>query len=422
MFKNDNGFSLPELMMAAALLGALSLGVMKLSQNGVEGVKRIESGSQIEEIRKEILGHLSNREACLKTFALFQNFSDVVAGTTKVIPSIRDRNNNVRFSAGQIFPGGAKLTSIEVKGYSAVNSTAGLYLNFEYNLNSQKKMEKNKRLDLQLELDSSKMLLSCVAMAGVQNIDPKQLCDIVVGFDSTGASYFNSGECQFPRASCEKIGGVWDTDNNKCELSDDKYGYPESCSMTLSHSDNGGPFRSATLNMNSGGLIGVRLRGAVNGDDRFSISSSCGSGNDMDEYIKNCSIGFGWKDSTDNNSSAHAYPLSTKTYNGVIGSTLTLQTSGEVNEDDSFYVRMRCPNGTNADLDKYVKSKCQICFGQSDMYKSSPENMSCGKVQNMSDGSWVRYMSHGVVSADDAFYLGFFCEGEYSPLVKQWSY
>ena len=214
----NQGFSLPELMMAAAILGGLSLGFMKLTQNGVESSKRVESGSQIDQIKNEVLGILSNRQACEKTFFLHQDFTDVKGGGIKAISSIKDKNNMVRFSVGQTFSGGTKLQSIEVKNFNASTVTASLVLNFKYNLNSQHEIQKVKLVDLQLELDSSNLLLNCVAMAGVQNIDPRQICDMVVGFDSLGISYFRSGACQFAVASCEKVGGVWDTGTNKCVI------------------------------------------------------------------------------------------------------------------------------------------------------------------------------------------------------------
>ena len=220
--KNQLGFSLPELMIAASIMGGLALGFTKLTQNGVEGGKRVEAGGQVEETKREILGVLSDRDACLKTFALYSNFSDVVGGGTKTIPNVRDKNNTIRFSANQVFPGVVKLSSIEVKDYNAAKSTAGLLLTFNYKLNSNVNMTKVKRFDLQLELDATNTLLGCVAMAGVQTIDPKQLCDTVIGFDPAGESYFQNSECLFAKASCEKSGGVWELPGETCALGADQ--------------------------------------------------------------------------------------------------------------------------------------------------------------------------------------------------------
>lgn len=212
------GFSLPELMMAAAIMGVLALGFMKLTQNGLEGGKRVEAGAQISEIKNEVLGILSNRDACFNTFnPTYLDFTDVVGGGTKAITAIKDKNNSTRFSVGQQFPGGVKLVSINVKDFNATTNTAGLLLGFDYNLNSTKKMDKIRRFDLQLELIGN-TLDKCVALAGVQSIDPKQLCDTVVGFSTSGASYFEGAECNFAKATCEKGGGVWDGTAEKCGL------------------------------------------------------------------------------------------------------------------------------------------------------------------------------------------------------------
>lgn len=217
LIHSATGFSLPELMMAAAIMGVLAVGFMKLTQNGVEGGKRVEAGAQLNEVKNESVGILSNRDACINTFALSNDFSDVMGGTPKIITSIKDKNNIIRFSSGSTYPGGVKLNSITVKDYDALKKTAGLFMDFSYNLNSAKVMQKTRRFDLQLEL-SGNTLQSCVALAGVQNIDLQQLCDGVIGFDPAGASYFTSGECQFAKASCQKGGGVWDGVLEKCGL------------------------------------------------------------------------------------------------------------------------------------------------------------------------------------------------------------
>ncbi len=227
---------------------------------------------------------------------------------------------------------------------------------------------------------------------------------------ATGQSPESSGETRI--LTCSRV--------DKMAAAD--FTYPEGCSMTFSHSDAGGAYRNVALNMDSGGFVGLRLRGDVNGDDRFRISSSCSSGSELTDYMRSCSIGFGWKDNTDSSSSINAFPSSSKSYNTNFGGTITLQTGGDVNSDDSFYYRIRCPNGSNSDLNEYVKNKCQICMGHTDHYYYSPEKTSCKKVQNSSDNSWGRIMTSGDVGADDALFLGFFCEGEFSPVIKAWAY
>lgn len=242
--------------------------------------------------------------------------------------------------------------------------------------------------------------------------------DTIIDFDvnvgmATGQSPQTTGVTKLLSCTRKK-----DDDSDK----KDNFGYPETCSMTFSHSDNGGPYRSTVLSMDSGGLAAIRMRGDVNGDDRFQISSSCGSSKEIDTYFSNCTIGFGWKDSTNNGSATNAVPNATKAYNANFGSSITLQTGGDVNEDDSFYYRIACPNGSNSDLNTYVKKKCQICFAQGDQWRTSPDNITCKKVQDSFDSSWGRLVVNGNVNADDVMFLGFFCEGEFSPLIKTITY
>lgn len=207
------------------------------------------------------------------------------------------------------------------------------------------------------------------------------------------------------------------------EVSQTNFEYPNSCSMTFSQSDSGGPFKGTKLNMDSGGFIAIRLVGDVNADDRFRLESSCTSTSlPIESYISNCIVGFGWRDVSSASSPANAVPNPSKAYNATFGSTITLQTAGDVGADDSFYFRLRCPNGGNSDLNRYVKRKCQMCMAHSDANFISPQTTACKKVQDVSDDTWGRIKLSGDVGADDSLYLGFFCEGEYSPLIKSWSY
>lgn len=198
------------------------------------------------------------------------------------------------------------------------------------------------------------------------------------------------------------------------------FSYPNSCNITFSHSDNGGAYRSVVLNMSDAGYSGMRLRGDVNSDDRFRVQANCTAGNEVSDYLRNCSLGFGWRDSSDNNSAISFIP--TRSSDVPFNNTpYTLQTGGDVNEDDSFFYRIRCPNGSNSQLNNYMKSKCLICMGHSDHHFSSPEKISCKKIQNSSDSSWGRIMLGGDVGGDDSLYIGFFCDGKHAPIIKNWS-
>lgn len=69
LLKNKAGFSLPELMVAAGLLGAISLGVMKLMENSTKASKNIEMKDSIIQAHREINDVLSTSLNCESTFA-----------------------------------------------------------------------------------------------------------------------------------------------------------------------------------------------------------------------------------------------------------------------------------------------------------------------------------------------------------------
>lgn len=206
----------------------------------------------------------------------------------------------------------------------------------------------------------------------------------------------------------------------KLEEEPDEFYYPNTCSMLLGQSDNGGPWKTITLNMDSGGWAGLRLLGGVNSDDVIRLDGNCnGGGNDLSNYINNCSLGLGQKDSTLNNG-IHSTP--TNVAIGSFSGGVNLSLVGNVNSDDSFYIRMNCPNGADADLNDYVKTKCMICLGQGDNWRSTPESRVCRRVQNAADGSWGRLVLEGDVNTDDVLFIGFFCNGEYSDHIKAFAF
>ena len=63
----DEGFSLVEMMLAAGVIGALSLGFIKLMETSNKTAKTIETKDEISMLTKEIVSILSNPESCFHT-------------------------------------------------------------------------------------------------------------------------------------------------------------------------------------------------------------------------------------------------------------------------------------------------------------------------------------------------------------------
>ncbi|WP_417334787.1 hypothetical protein [Halobacteriovorax marinus] len=417
MLKNEGGFSLAQVIVAAGLLGVLSLAFMQLTKNMGQQQNFAQSKNDELELATNIRMLLNDERYCRVsiagngekgapdspvTFRKSSNdedgegldialYTSNVDGTTRVQKKFNGQNN----------PGSddkSKYGKVTIKSIKLIfnNPNGDGNLNWDYEDSASTNDVAIVRVVTEKKISATKTRTMTDDY------------DIVVN-TATGQTPESTGVSRIISCNSEALSKV-----------NEDYYYPINCSMTLAHSDNGGSYHSATLYMSSGGFIGVRLKGDVNSDDRFRLAANCGSGGDLTDYFKSCQVGFGWRDSTDNGSSVNRSPLGSREYNFNFGSSATLQTGGDVNEDDSFYYRMRCPDGSNEEVNSYVKQKCLICMGHTDHWYSSPEKASCKKIQNMSDNSWGRIMTSGDVGADDALFLGFFCGGEFAPIIKSW--
>ncbi len=68
LLKGNSGFSLAEVMVAAGMLGVLSLGVSQLMQNSAKTEKRLGQQVNMVSLQSEISSALSNQLACTRTF------------------------------------------------------------------------------------------------------------------------------------------------------------------------------------------------------------------------------------------------------------------------------------------------------------------------------------------------------------------
>lgn len=130
--KSQRGFSLVEVLIASALMGAVALGIAKLTKDQSKSAKTIESRFEVTAIVSEITQLLSNKESCKATLR-GNNANNTPAGT---IISIVERPavppDVVRFVAngantGPIYGNGAfRITSLRL---STANDGTNLGIN-----------------------------------------------------------------------------------------------------------------------------------------------------------------------------------------------------------------------------------------------------------------------------------------------------
>lgn len=104
--RNNRGFSLLEVMVAAGMLGVISLGVMKVMDMQGKSAKRMDTQLSEGEIYRRVTTNLSDSDACVNTLTDIE--------TSK---SIKNKNGNVLYKVGDV------LGHIKVNDISITNAT-----------------------------------------------------------------------------------------------------------------------------------------------------------------------------------------------------------------------------------------------------------------------------------------------------------
>lgn len=221
---NDRGFSLIGAMAGLGIAGALAVGVMKISQMGNKSAKQIHSRTEITQVHSELLSVLSDRNACRNTLLATggNNLTSLMAGQERQLNSIKTKNNGDYIASFPTQRGGIHLEEVKLSDWDSLEQTARASVKYRYILSSNESVTRDLSFSMSFEMDPNNpnIMQSCVSRAAQMATDAKVICDAVAGADANGESYFQNGSCQFARASCEKIGRVWDEVNSLCQISE----------------------------------------------------------------------------------------------------------------------------------------------------------------------------------------------------------
>ncbi|MEC7275178.1 MAG: hypothetical protein VXV96_02570 [Bdellovibrionota bacterium] len=105
LFKDSSGFSLAEVMVAAGMLGVLSLGVSQLMQNSAKTEKRLGQQVNMISLQSEISTTLTNPVACSRTFGATEPLVGTPAGQAMQITNAWQDFNNYVDGTEHIFRG-----------------------------------------------------------------------------------------------------------------------------------------------------------------------------------------------------------------------------------------------------------------------------------------------------------------------------
>ncbi len=208
-----DGFSLAEVMVAAGLIGALSLVMMKLTENQAVTQKRAESSFEINTISNIISQNLLVTEACSATLGVGTAVVD-----NAVITNIRNRKGNVLFNTTNKYGNRQiKINAMTIDDVT-INSGAGTNQYGELNLLIQfEKLSKvlsgnkliTKKFPVNVEVDSSGNLVKC--------------------YSSTENAVRSAKE-----EACSDLGGVFIEATDKCNLTTYSLATPVSDSDAVS--------------------------------------------------------------------------------------------------------------------------------------------------------------------------------------------
>lgn len=105
MRERMKGFSLAEVMIAIGILGAVSLGVMRLVRMQSDQQKKSETEFELNTVFTNLTQHLQNSESCRTTLSALGNIT-----TNKNITQIKNRNGSVIYEINKPY-GGRNATS-----------------------------------------------------------------------------------------------------------------------------------------------------------------------------------------------------------------------------------------------------------------------------------------------------------------------
>ena len=163
----NNGFSMIQVMMAAGMMGVLSLGMMKMMETQRKSAKSIKTGVEVQFFYNELRGYMGKSAYCLA------NFEGQVLneGDQFELEEIVKPNGKVLFKVGELYGERTfRISKIEVLEFESDSDTSGIMkLQFvldkigkSYGAKSYKKILK---IDVVLDVDGK--VTSCATMGSL---------------------------------------------------------------------------------------------------------------------------------------------------------------------------------------------------------------------------------------------------------------
>jgi prepilin-type N-terminal cleavage/methylation domain-containing protein len=213
MLLKQRGFSLVEILIAIAISSATALLIFKVLEESHTGLRTAENREAVNQMHREIVARFSDRGICTHTLV------PGVAGAQEEfqIPRLLNDKNEpvltVPFTQGPV-----TLGNLMARNFTPQTRRAEIVATYTYRMKA--KATTITRI-FQAELSyRDDLFVGCVAR-GSAVMDPQEACDLVIGHDAEGKSYFYDGLCHFGRASCEQSGRSWNQSFQRCDFSEE---------------------------------------------------------------------------------------------------------------------------------------------------------------------------------------------------------
>ncbi|MAF77016.1 MAG: hypothetical protein CME63_11665 [Halobacteriovoraceae bacterium] len=222
---NQFGFSLPSVLVAAGLLGVVSLGVINLTKQTTQAQRDFSGSMEATAVLNEIRTYLSDTENCTETF---QGRNAINDSSAPNLTALRVKNNTGtfvdKFNINEKYGQGI----IRIENYAlsdpgttsddvdvATEGTTYLLIDF-YIGQAATRSRSTKKVKLKVEVDSSDLITTCVAVAASSETWTKNPSDVTEIFYDVGQVGIGLSD---PEAALDINGGVKLSDSPDCNAS-----------------------------------------------------------------------------------------------------------------------------------------------------------------------------------------------------------
>ena len=171
--KSQSGMGMVEVMMAAAILGGITLVTMKVIEQGNRGVTRVEKGIDTADFDREAISFISVRDSCTNSLPQVggngPSLASISGNNSIDLTELKNETGVVVLKVGDL-RGTVKLVSMKIHSYDALTKMASLTKVFEFKLSKSQTVTKTKNSKISITTDPSNTYVQeCIATSALTN-------------------------------------------------------------------------------------------------------------------------------------------------------------------------------------------------------------------------------------------------------------